>query len=407
MGTEFVDDLTRTTRSYERESRDASLALRAGKTPQIVTETLYALTQQHQQRVDEIRVITTLEGRNGILEHLLDPKHGKFFVFCRDYAIDPASINFSEAEIALLRTPDGEMLEDIRTVDDNEHAANQICQMVRDLTRDDSTAVHASVAGGRKTMGIYLTAAMQLFGRTQDQLSHVLVPEDFETHPDFYYIPPKPQELKIRDRQNGDERVLSTAQARIHLAPIPFIRLRQLLGGRLAEEDWRYSEEVKRAQEELEFLDAAHVVRLDAARRTVTVGQRGVQLPRRHFFFYALFAGFQQDRRGQEGFVSPSEITLGDLDVVYHKITRARGEELGLEQARQDEPNHQFVETLARCLRTGDLEALKDSIVEDVSRVRRIFRDQHLPARFCIETRGRYRNKLYGIAVPRERIEWE
>jgi CRISPR-associated protein (TIGR02584 family) len=34
-------------------------------------------------------------------------------------------------------------------------------------------------------MGIYLTAAMQLYGRAHNALSHVLVGEDFETNPEF------------------------------------------------------------------------------------------------------------------------------------------------------------------------------------------------------------------------------
>ena len=158
----------------------------AGLTPQIITETLYALTQQQRERIDEIRVITTLRGRNRIVQSLLDPQQGRFTAFCRDYGIDPASIAFSEETITLLRTPDGRMLDDIRSVDDNGHAANQICEIVRELTRDPRTRLHASAAGGRKTMSIYLTAAMQLFGRTQDRLSHVLVSEPFETHPEFY-----------------------------------------------------------------------------------------------------------------------------------------------------------------------------------------------------------------------------
>src|ERR1043166_4420147 len=68
----------------------------AGLTPQIITETLYALTQQRGERVDEIRVITTLGGRDRIRQALLDPQQGKFFAFCRDYHLDPASITFDE-----------------------------------------------------------------------------------------------------------------------------------------------------------------------------------------------------------------------------------------------------------------------------------------------------------------------
>ena len=132
----------------------------AGLTPQIITETLYALTQQRGERVDEIRVITTLGGRDRIRQALLDSPHGKFFAFCRDYHIDPASITFDETTITLLRSPDGRMLPDIRSVEDNTFAANQICEIVRELSLDPQTSLQASAAEGRKTMNIYLTAAV-------------------------------------------------------------------------------------------------------------------------------------------------------------------------------------------------------------------------------------------------------
>jgi len=138
-------------------------------------------------------------------------------------------------------------------------------------------------------------------------------------------------------------RRVSTNQAQIHLASIPFIRLRRILGDRLAEDGWRYCDEVRRAQEELEFLEAAHIVRLNYGDQSVSVGGRKVELTPRMFFTYALFAGFQQIGRGQGGFVSPGDITLDDLDLLYRIVTR----------------------------------------------------------------RGRYGHKLYGIAVPGERIEWE
>ena len=50
-------------------------------------------------------------------------------------------------------------------------------------------------------MSIYLTAAMQMFGRAQDALSHVLVSEPFEMNQEFFYIPPSPRMLKTRDGQ--------------------------------------------------------------------------------------------------------------------------------------------------------------------------------------------------------------
>lgn len=157
----------------------------AGMTPQIITETLFAVTQKDGGRVDEIRVITTLEGRNKVLQSLLHRESGKFYEFCRDFGIEAGAIKFDETTIALLDTPDGRTLEDIRTPEENALAGDKICEIVRELCRDETVNIHASAAGGRKTMSIYLTAAMQLFGRADDMLSHVLVNENFEGNPNF------------------------------------------------------------------------------------------------------------------------------------------------------------------------------------------------------------------------------
>src|SRR5689334_15277568 len=135
-----------------REIKRHILLCVAGLTPQIILETLYALTQDRHEHVDEIRVITTLEGRNRLRDTLLDKQHGQLAQFCRDYAIDINSITFDETTITLLRTPDGRTLKDIRTEEENNYAADQICEIVRELTSDKTIRLHASAAGGRKTM---------------------------------------------------------------------------------------------------------------------------------------------------------------------------------------------------------------------------------------------------------------
>jgi CRISPR-associated protein (TIGR02584 family) len=191
----------------------------AGMTPQIVSETLWALVERG-ERVDEIRVITTLAGKRKLTETLLG-ENGKFDEFCREFGIERSSIKFDETTITQLQKPDGENLEDIRTKEDNEIAGNDICRIVRELCKRENTRIHASVAGGRKTMSVYLAAAMSLFGRADDCLSHVLVSEDFEigNAPEFFYKPQKPQIIKLRDG-----REILTEKAEIHLAEIPFVR---------------------------------------------------------------------------------------------------------------------------------------------------------------------------------------
>jgi CRISPR-associated protein (TIGR02584 family) len=394
----------------------------AGLTPQIITETLYALTQQRDERVDEIRVITTLAGRDCIMKDLLTPQQGRFFEFCRDFNLDPQQIKFDRTCIYILHRPDGAMLEDIRSVSDNEAAANQICDIVRRLTREPNTRIHASAAGGRKTMSVYLTAAMQLFGRTNDQLSHVLVSEDFETHPDFFYKPPVARTLEKRDRQGSLIKRLSTADAEIHLADIPFIRLRGIVSEWLAEDRPAYREMVLRAQENLAFLEFESSLRLRPEDYSVAVEtpspllpSRSVVLTPREFFVYALFAHFcKQDRSGERCFAL-NEIRADDLDAVFRYITRARGEEMGIENSGAY-PGFEFLESLAR--RVGsrnsiDRDDVRKTFTETISRInrklferinRRFFEDTDLSERYLIRNTGPRKSARYGLNVSPERI---
>ncbi len=379
-----------------------------GLTPQIITETLYALTQQRGERVDEIRVITTLSGRDRITGALLDPQHGQFYAFCRDYHIDPASITFDETMLTLLRTPDGRTLDDIRTVDDNSYAANQICEIVRELTRDPGTRLHASAAGGRKTMSIYLTAAMQLFGRVQDRLSHVLVHEHFEMHPGFFYIPPTPRELELTDRQ-GQVRRLSTAHATIHLADIPFIRLRGVMSDWMRHSGSSYSAMVQGAQEDLDLLEATHTLQINLDKKTVAVANRWVKLRERELFVYALMAYLRQQGRGDAGYVRLDELAVDDLDAVFRRITAARGNEHGLDDA-EIVGRFGFLDTLARRVASTnaiDRKDVKSTFEQVISKIKRQCEAARLPERYHLTTRGERGALRYGLEVAPERIAWE
>jgi CRISPR-associated protein (TIGR02584 family) len=379
----------------------------AGLPPQIITETLYALTQQRGERIDEIRVITTLGGRDRILQMLLNKDDGKFFALCRDYSIDPGSILFNETTISLLHGPDGRMLSDIRSIEDNACAANQICEIVRELKRDPYTRLHASAAGGRKTMSIYLTAAMQLFGRAEDRLSHVLVSEDFETHPDFFYIPPMPQELEVKRAGQVIKR-LSTADAAIHLADIPFIRLRGSRSAWWSASGRSYNDFVQQAQGDLNLLDSVHELRIDARQKTIVVANRAITLTPRELFIYALMAYMREQGRGDNGFVRLDEITTADLDTVFRRITAAKGCEWGLEDY-EFVPEFKFLPKLVRQLaEPADYKDVTQTFRETISRIKRQCDKQRLPERYLITTSGAPGALRYGMRMrPSERIIWD
>lgn len=195
----------------------------SGMSPQIITETLYALHTARQWVPDEVHLVTTSEGRKNADLQLLHGD-GYFHRLLRDYRLTKP-IHFNESTIYVIRDADGEELRDLRTPGDNEAAADFICEIIRKLTEMPDTELHVSLAGGRKTMGFYAGYALSLFGREQDRLSHVLVSEEYESLTDFFYPTPKKHPIYKRDGKG----MLDAAKAEVWLADIPFVRLRSKL----------------------------------------------------------------------------------------------------------------------------------------------------------------------------------
>ncbi|MCL1824429.1 MAG: CRISPR-associated ring nuclease Csm6 [Betaproteobacteria bacterium] len=196
-----------------------------GMSPQILTETLYALGVSQDDEADafiptEIHLLTTSEGARLTRTALLHPDGGQFHSLLADYP-QLGCPAFDDSHIHIIRDVGGQPLPDIRTPAENACAADAITALMAELTRDPQAALHVSIAGGRKTMGFYLGYAFSLFARPQDELSHVLVSSPFENHSEFFFPPATPRRLASRDGQH-----LDTADAAITLARIPVVRLR-------------------------------------------------------------------------------------------------------------------------------------------------------------------------------------
>ncbi len=204
------------------------LLMVTGRTPQVVTETLYALARQDPPFVPtEVHLITTAEGAQDARLSLLGPDEEWFHKLVADYAL--SGIRFDASHIHVILDRDGNPVTDIRTQAEHEACADLITEMVRDFTADEEdTALHVSLAGGRKTMTYYLGNALTLFGRPQDRLSHVLVPPPYETNRAFFYPTPGSRPLYIEPLK----RYFDAKDAEVTLAEIPFVRLRDSLPGR-------------------------------------------------------------------------------------------------------------------------------------------------------------------------------
>ena len=215
-----------------------------GLTPQVVTETLYALACRPESPwiPDEIHLITTATGaENARLNLLL--ADGWFHRLCADYQL-PA-IRFPVENIHILKDAAGHPLDDIRTPEQNTLAADFITETLRRLTLMPESELHVSIAGGRKTMGYYLGYALSLYGRPQDRLSHVLVSDPYETNRAFYY--PTPYDQPIHSRRGDKEITVDARHARVELADIPFVRLREELPTELLQGRASFSQAVAAA----------------------------------------------------------------------------------------------------------------------------------------------------------------
>lgn len=273
-----------------------TLVVVTGMSPQVVTETTYALAVATKPAwlPTEVRLVTTRKGARIAERDLLQSGGGWFHRLRRDYQL-PA-IDFDAQSIHTLSQDDGEPMDDIQTPADNTAAADAITQLLCELTRDDEGALHVSIAGGRKTMGFYLGYALSLYGRAQDRLSHVLVSPPYESHPEFFYPTPTASRIRTRDGDRVDAR-----DARVGLAEIPFVRLREGLPQDLLEGKIRFHDAVEAAQRALGPVELV----IDLRGQRVCAGGRNFHLPPVQLALLAWLA--RRQKSGLEWLRRPSD----------------------------------------------------------------------------------------------------
>ena len=252
-----------------------------GLSPQIVTETIYALAaDEHAPFIPtEVHLITTAEGARRAELSLLSDDLGWFHKLCEDYALP--GISFNRHHIHVMRDAQERAMDDIRSPQDNRDAANFITAQVRQFSADPHCALHVSIAGGRKTMGFYLGYALSLYGRAQDRLSHVLVSDPFESSWDFFYPTPYSRVLQTKDGKLAD-----TAMAQVTLAEIPFVSLRHGLPVALLAGHASFNETVAAASAAL----APPQLTIDLAAKRILAGDKVIDLPPAELALLAVFA---------------------------------------------------------------------------------------------------------------------
>lgn len=199
-----------------------------GMTPQVVTETLFGIYKEEPTNFpEEIYIITTTKGAELIEQKLLG-ENGQLRKLCNDYNLP--QINFDkEKHLKIITDNNGYPIDDARSKEDQKVIADFISNMVKNLTekKDDDGEpfyrIHASLAGGRKTMTYLLGSAMNIYCNNEDKLSHVLVSVENPSREFFYPT----LESCIQKDFVGNE--YDAKDVEIEMSEIPLIRLRSIL----------------------------------------------------------------------------------------------------------------------------------------------------------------------------------
>ena len=270
----------------------------AGLTPQVVTETIYALAVMRKPAwvPTEIRLVATGEGWARAKLALLSRETGWFHRLRKEYGLPP--IRFGPETVTVIQDETGQPLQDLVSEAQHRIAADTITELVRALTEDAGSELHVSLAGGRKTMGFFLGSALSFYGRQQDRLSHVLVDAPYEGHPDFYYPTRRSRVIYTAPPQS---RPLDTAEAQVRLAEIPFVRLRGELPGELLKMQTTFGAAVEAVQKGLSPGKLVFETRL----RRVSAGGVVVKMAPAEFAFYAMLA--RQAKAGSGGLGCPAD----------------------------------------------------------------------------------------------------
>lgn len=245
----------------ETNPRPSVLLAAVGMSPAVLTETVWALAHEDPPEIPEkVIVLTTASGRNKLVTELLSANSAfdglspwqalRKALADEGLPVDGKLRFGSTAEdIRVFTTSDGTSgesieLEDIRTAKENEAVADFTLEVVRAGTTNPDTRLIASIAGGRKTMSAVLYACMSLLGRDDDRLNHVLLNSPFDDarlDPPFYFPSQPATSLRL---PNGH--VFDSSDARIDLAELLFVPLRNLFASELGEIPGGFSSMVRK-----------------------------------------------------------------------------------------------------------------------------------------------------------------
>ncbi len=256
----------------------------SGLTPQIVTETIFAIYKKYDIVIDELFIVTTkrgLEVLKGKDKSSKTPKTA-FDSQLKKLAkhINIKTPKFNIEKNVIVASEENLEVYDIKTDKHNILFPNKVAELIAKLTEKQDNIIHASLSGGRKSMSAHLALVMSLFARSRDKLYHVITEEKFE----FKNFFPQSKE---------EEKALTIAE-------VPFVRLRSL-NAPLLKDAKSYSDLVEKTQKRLSFItDNAHLI-VDLLTKKIAYKENSVELTPMEISIYFQFCDAKISGKGNYG----------------------------------------------------------------------------------------------------------
>jgi len=222
-------------------------------------------------------------------------------------------------------------------------------------------------------------------------LLHVLVSEDVQDHPEFFY-PPKVQ----RALRGRDGRLIEAHSARVDVAEIPYLRLRDTLLLAGYDATLGFAPAIAQAQHNLDMLPNLPPLVITCATRCIRIGAIEVHLEPLQVVLYAQLAHLrvrQTQHRQGDGFV-----TLDDLDAM-REILLQRYERLYGQHSER-------VAALRRRWQNGIApESLSQHFAKINHKLQTRLSNREQILYYQVESQGQYGETRYGLRLPPEKID--
>ncbi len=374
------------------------LLILLGLHPKVFTETLYALCIKRGVHISKVTVISTASARQKTIETLLLPESGMYFRLCQEYPNHFADLQFTEASICVA-TDGRASIWDISNSGQSQAYLDLILSTINTITTNNESTLHAVVGGGRRTLSVYLAMALQLLGREQDRLYHLVVnPWEVETHSDFYF---PTRESRLMVTFSGNQ--FDAKDVSVDLIEIPFIRLRNRFPiGKLSARTGQHL--VEWIQREINGALVLPELVLDKKNLCLRIGPDVVCLQPQQFCLYWYFADLSRCR--------PKKVPADAYDQYF---------ETSGSPYFSNEMRNGLLKRLDLLDSTGELryrfttKVLEDGnlpmtwVLQKIARINERIRAQlsvaHLIPFYCISAVGKRGSKCYGIKLNGDKIE--